>query len=123
MSTPARKLDPASGQMNLQKLESELLRLPFVVRQHLAYTLLDSVEDDEEVEIEAHRRAAEMVRGEVEGIDTDEVIAGLRARHEADVEAAWADEAHRRWEAYLRGEEEMLDYDEGMAELKASFPP
>jgi hypothetical protein len=90
MSTPARKLDPASGQMNLQKLESELLRLPFVVRQHLAYTLLESVEDDEEVEIEVHRRSMEVERGEAEEIEADEVIAGLRARHDADVEAAWA---------------------------------
>lgn len=36
MSSPARKLNATSGQMDLQKLESELLSLPFVVRQHLA---------------------------------------------------------------------------------------
>src|SRR5687767_11218696 len=110
MSTPARKLDPTFGQMNLQRLESELLRLPFVVRQHLAYTLLDSVEADEAVEAEVRHRSTEVEPGMADEVDAEDVIAGLRAHHEADVEAAWAEEAHRRWEAYLRGEEEMLDY-------------
>lgn len=91
MSTPARKLNNTSGQMDLQKLESELLSLPFIVRRHLAHTLLDSV-DEGEVTVQ-----------------------------EADVEAAWAEEAHRRWEAYQRGEEEMLDFDEVMAEIRAGF--
>lgn len=93
MSTPARKLNGTSGQMDLQKLESELLSLPFIVRRHLAYTLLGSVDEGE---------------GEVPA-------------QEADVEAAWAEEAHRRWEAYQRGEEEMLDFDEVMAEIRAGF--
>lgn len=91
MSTPARKLNNTSGQMDLQKLESELLSLPFIVRRHLAHTLLDSV-DEGEVPVQ-----------------------------EADVEAAWAEEAHRRWEAYQRGEEEMLDFDEVMAGIRAGF--
>lgn len=121
MSTPARKLNSLPGQTDLHKLEAELLRLPFVVRQHLAYTLLDSVEDQNEVEREAHRRAVEVERGEADTIDADEVIAGLRARRDQDVEAAWAEEAHRRWEAYQRGEEEMLDFDEVMSEIRASY--
>ncbi len=120
MSRPARKLDSLPGQMDLQKLEAELLSLPFIVRRHLAHTLLDSV-DEEEVEREAHRRALEAERGEAEEVDADEVIAGLRARRHEDVDAAWAEEAHRRWEAYQRGEEEMLDFDEVMAEIRASF--
>lgn len=123
MSSPARRLGSTSGPMDLQKLESELLRLPFVVRQHLAYTLLDSVDEDDQGEIGPHRQAMETARGEEEeGIDTAEVIARLRTHRDGDVEAAWAEEAHRRWEAYLRGEEEMLDFDEVMAELKASLP-
>jgi hypothetical protein len=120
MSTPAHKLDRPSVEMDLQKLESELLSLPFVVRKHLAYALLESV-DEADADPEAHRRAMEMMSGEVQGADADEVIASLRARSEADVEAAWAQEAHRRWEAYQRGEEEMLDFDGVMAEIRASF--
>lgn len=120
MSTPARKLNGTSGQMDLQKLESELLSLPFIVRRHLAYSLLDSV-DEGEVETEAHRRAMETERGGAEEMNADEVIADLRAHQKADVETAWAEEAHRRWEAYQRGEEEMLDFDEVMAEIRASF--
>jgi hypothetical protein len=103
MSTPVRKLDPAAGQMNLQKLESELLRLPLVIRQHLAYALLDSVEADDAVEATIRRRSIEVEQGTADEVDAEDVIAGLRTRHEADVEAAWADEAHRRWEACLRG--------------------
>jgi hypothetical protein len=120
MSPPARKLDPPSVPMELQKLESELLSLPFVVRRHLAYTLLDSVYEEED-EHEAHRRAMEMVRGEVDGVDADEVIAGLRRRRNAnvDVDAALVKEAHRRWEAYQRGEVEGVDADEVIAGLRA----
>ncbi|MBW3569488.1 MAG: addiction module protein [Gemmatimonadetes bacterium] len=68
------------------------------------------------VEEEAHRRAMES------GGEADELIAELRARREADVEAAWAEEAHRRWKAYQRGEEEMLDFDDVMAGIRATFP-
>lgn len=49
-----------------------------------AETPIESLEpedpEDDAVEAEAHRRAMEMVRGVVEGLDGDEVIAGLRAR-------------------------------------------
>lgn len=120
MSTPARKLNTPSGPVDLQKLESELLSLPFVVRRRLAHTLLESVDEDG-VDQAAHRRAMEMERGEVQGVDADEMIAGLRSRHDADVEAAWAEEAHRRWEAYQRGDEEMLDFDDVIAEIRAGF--
>ncbi|HEU4885811.1 MAG TPA: addiction module protein [Longimicrobium sp.] len=103
MSSPARKLNNPSGQRDLQKLESELLSLPFIVRRHLAHALLESVDE-----------------GGVEPISGNGVLAGVRVPEE-DVEAAWAEEAHRRWEAYQRGEEEMLDFDDVMAEIRASF--
>lgn len=110
MSSPARKLNTPSGQMDLQKLESELLSLPFIVRRRLAHTLLESVDE------------AEVERGDADmAFEGSEVLAGLRAPGEANVEAAWAEEAHRRWEAYQRGEEEMLDFDEVMTEIRASF--
>jgi hypothetical protein len=102
MSRPARKLDSPSGQMDVQKLESELLSLPFIVRRHLAHALLNSVQDD------------------VQGVDEADAITGSQVS-DADVESAWADEAHRRWEAYQRGEEEMLDFDAVMAEIRAGF--
>lgn len=70
--------------LTVDQLESELRNQPQEVRDYLAEVLLDSLEwedkDDDAVEAEAHRRATEIVRGEVEGIDGDEVIAGLRAR-------------------------------------------
>lgn len=100
MSSPARKLNTPSEQMDLKKLESELLSLPFIVRRHLAHTLLDSV-DEGEAEHAAHLHAMEA--------------------EEVDVETAWAEEAHRRWEAYQRGEEEMLDFDDVMAGIRASL--
>jgi hypothetical protein len=108
MSSPARKLNTTPGQMDLQKLESELLNLPFIVRRHLAHTLLKSVDEG----AAEHREA---------GVNGNGVLAELRAPGDADVEAAWAAEAHRRWEAYQRGEEEMLDFDDVMAEIRASF--
>lgn len=109
MSSSAHKLNGPSGQMDLQQLESELLSLPFIVRRHLAHTLLESV--DEEVS----------GQGEAAQINGNGVLAGLGEPGNAEVEAAWAEEAHRRWEAYQRGEEEMLDFDDVMAEVRASF--
>jgi hypothetical protein len=109
MSSPARKLEVPSTATDLQKLEAELLCLPFLVRQHLAHSLLDSLGEDP-AELGTHRRALAVERGEAEAVDAD-----------SDVEAAWAAEAHRRWEAYQRGEEEMLDFDGVMAEIRASF--
>lgn len=77
----------ARGQMALtvDELESELRRQPREVQNYLAEVLLDTLDDDADVdddaiEAEAHRRAMEMVSGEVEGVDADEVIAQLRAR-------------------------------------------
>jgi hypothetical protein len=70
--------------LTVDQLESELRNQPQEVRDYLAEVLLDSLDsedvDDDAVEAEAHRRAMEMVRGEVEGVDGDQVIAGLRAR-------------------------------------------
>jgi hypothetical protein len=69
--------------LTVEELESELRKQPEEVRDYLAAVLLDTLDADEEavdIEAEAHRRAMEMVRGEVEGIDGDEAIASLRAR-------------------------------------------
>ena len=70
--------------MSVEQLESELRNQPEEVRDYLAAVLLDTLDADEQdedaIEAEAHRRAMEMVRGEVEGIDGDEAIARLRAR-------------------------------------------
>lgn len=70
--------------LTLEELEDELRRQPQEVQSYLAEMLLDSLGDGEvdedAVETEAHRRAMEMERGEVEGVDGDVVIAMLRAR-------------------------------------------
>ena len=70
--------------LSVEQLESELRNQPEEVRDYLAAVLLDTLDADEQdedaIEAEAHRRAMEMVRGEVEGIDGDEAIARLRAR-------------------------------------------
>jgi hypothetical protein len=113
---------PENTPVSLDDLASALLRLPPIVREYLGYALLDSTTGgDEAIEEEAHRRAMEMERGEVVGVDADEVIAILRARRRDEVDAAWAAEAHRRWEAFQRGEEEMMDFDECMAAIRASI--
>lgn len=81
-----RPAQPDEGDMawTVDQLESELRRQPQEVRDYLAEVLLDSLalddDDEDAVEAEAHRRAMEVVRGEVEPVDADEVIAGLRAR-------------------------------------------
>lgn len=71
--------------LSLEQLESELRNQPRDVQNYLAEVLLDTLDgnedvDDDAIEAEAHRRAMEMASGEVEGVDADEVIAGLRAR-------------------------------------------
>jgi hypothetical protein len=111
---------PENTPMSLDDLASTLLRLPPVIREYLGNALLDStMDEDEAVEEEAHRRALEAVRGEVECVDADEVIATLRARTRHEVDAAWATEAHRRWEAFQRGEEEMLDFNKVIAAVRS----
>jgi hypothetical protein len=70
--------------LTVEQLESELRSQPREVQNYLAEVLLDTLDDadvdDDAIEAEAHRRAMEMVSGEVEGVDADEVIAQLRAR-------------------------------------------
>lgn len=70
--------------MTLGQLETELRRQPAEVRDYLANLLIETLDgseaDEDEIEAEAHRRYVELERGEVEGIDGDEVIAQLRAR-------------------------------------------
>jgi putative addiction module component (TIGR02574 family) len=90
MSTPVRTLDPR--EMDLGMLKSELLGLPAALREHLAYTLLDSL--PAHIDVTAHRIAPE-------------------------VDAAWADEAHRRWQAYRRGEIKAVSEEEFFSDLEA----
>lgn len=90
MSSEARTLDPQ--EMDLGILKSELLRLPAALREHLAYTLLDSLPANHDSP--AH------------GIDPQ-------------VDAAWADEAHRRWQAYRRGEVKAVSEEEFFSDLEA----
>jgi hypothetical protein len=117
---------PDNLPMSLDDLASALLRLPPAVREYLGCILLDSTMDENEeiaIEEEAHRRALEMVRGEVEGVDADEMIAELRSRpRDIGPEPAWVAEARRRWEAFQRGEEEILDFDDVMAQIRSSLP-
>ena len=94
MSTPARKLD--SQEMDLGTLKSQLLHLPPAVREHLAYTLLDSLPTDD---------------------------ASTAHRLDPEVEAAWADEAHRRWQAYRRGEINGVSEEEFFSDLEARLQP
>jgi Putative addiction module component len=120
--------EPKHASPSLDEFVSVLMRLPVAVREYLGSALLDSVTDEDEeaeraIDEEAHRRAMEMERGEVAGVDADDVIASLRMRdRDADVDALWAAEAHRRWEAFQRGEEQMLDFDDVIAQIRASFP-
>jgi putative addiction module component (TIGR02574 family) len=90
MSTDARTLDPQ--EMDLGTLKSELLRLPAELREHLAYTLLDSLPTN--LDSLAH------------GIDPE-------------LDAAWADEAHRRWQAYRRGEIQAVSEEAFFSDLEA----
>lgn len=119
--------EPKHTSPSLDEFVSLLMRLPVAVREYLGSALLDSVIDAEEeaertIDAEAHRRAMEMERGAVAGVDADDVIASLRTRErEADVDALWAAEAHRRWEAFQRGDEEMLDFDDVMARIRTRF--
>src|SRR5687767_2706539 len=106
--------EPKHAPISLDELVSVLVRLPVAVREYLRSALLDSVieEDESAIDEEAPRRAREMERGEVDGIDADDAIASLRMRErEPNADALWAGEAHRRWEAFHRGEEQMLDFD------------
>ncbi len=70
--------------LTVEELESELRRQPPEVQGYLAEVLLDLLDDhdpeEDASEAEVHRRAMEMERGEVEGVDSDVVIAALRAR-------------------------------------------
>ena len=82
--------EPKHPPPSLDEFVSVLMRLPVAVREYLGSALLDSVTDEDEsaIDEEAHRRAMEMERGEVAGVDADDVIASLRARErEADVDA------------------------------------
>ena len=68
----------------LRKIESDLLRLPRNVREHLAEVLQSSLEDEDVVadswDEEAERRWDQYLAGEIESVPAKEALAQLRAR-------------------------------------------
>ncbi len=70
--------------MNLEALESEVLKLSPVDRTHLLERLMVSLDADAEVEnewrLEAERRETEMASGAVAAVPGEEAMGRLRAR-------------------------------------------
>lgn len=70
--------------MTIEELESELLKLPAHERARLARELLESLEEDDEVEqawyAEAERRLLELEEGTAEAVSAEEVFASVEAR-------------------------------------------
>ena len=72
-------------EMTLDALQAEVLKLPAADRARLLDVLLDSIDEDEEVEREweqiADERDAELDSGAVSPVDGPTVLARLRAKH------------------------------------------
>ena len=72
-------------EMTLDALQAEVLKLPAADRARLLDVLLDSIDEDEEVEREweqiADARDAELDSGAVSPVDGPTVLARLRAKH------------------------------------------
>ena len=70
--------------MTIDQLKSEALKLSHHERARLARELLESLDEDSEVEQawydEAERRLLELEEGEVETFSAEEVLEGARAR-------------------------------------------
>ena len=68
----------------LDRIEAEILALPEEDRAYLVDVLIASLEPPEEMDpewmAELHRRREEVIRGEAELIDNEEVLARLLAR-------------------------------------------
>ena len=69
---------------NTEQVRSDALRLPVHERARLAEELIDSLDEDSEIEAawaeEIERRMSEVRDGTVEFVDADQVMARLRAR-------------------------------------------
>ena len=72
-------------EMTLDSLQAEVLKLSTADRARLLDVLLDSIDEDEEVEREweqiADERDAELDSGMVSAVDGPSVLARLRAKH------------------------------------------
>ena len=72
-------------EMTLDSLQAEVLKLSAADRTRLLDVLLDSIDEDEEVEREweqiADERDAELDSGAVSPVDGPAVLARLRAKH------------------------------------------
>ena len=70
--------------MTRETLEAQLLRLPPEERAHLARVLIESLDDQPELDPvwleEAERRAAELAAGTVRPVPADEALANARRR-------------------------------------------
>lgn len=70
--------------MTSETLEAQLLRLPPEARAHLARVLIESLDEQPELDPawldEAERRAAELATGAVEPIPTTSALANARRR-------------------------------------------
>lgn len=71
-------------QMTREVLEAQLLRLPNEERAHLARVLIDSLDDEPELDpswlVEARRRAEELQSGVVATLPASEAFANARRR-------------------------------------------
>lgn len=74
-------------ELTLDTLQAEVLKLPAADRVRLLDVLLDSIDEDEEVEREweriADERDAELESGAVAPVDGPTVLARLRAKYGA----------------------------------------
>lgn len=70
--------------MSRETLEAQLLRLPAEERAHLARVLIESLDEQAELDPawleEAERRAAELLTGAVQPIPAAEALANARRR-------------------------------------------
>lgn len=70
--------------MTRETLEAKLLQLPSEERAHLARVLLESLDDQPELDPawfeEAERRAAELAAGAVKSIPAEDALANARRR-------------------------------------------
>jgi putative addiction module component (TIGR02574 family) len=70
--------------MTIEQLKSEALKLPHHERARLAQELIESLDEDSEIERawykEAERRLLEIREGRVETVSGEDVLASARAR-------------------------------------------
>lgn len=70
--------------MTIEQLKNEMLKLPHHERARLARELLESLDEDAEIEQawydEAERRLLELEEGKVEAAPAEEVFASARTR-------------------------------------------